>query len=93
VYQDEHGKQLGFQLAEKLRSQGISADLAFGSRALRKQLGAADRAGARYAIFVGEDAQAADTVELKDLRNGAEQRRIQVGELVSILGEARGSAE
>jgi histidyl-tRNA synthetase len=93
VYQDEHGKQLGFQLAEKLRSQGISADLSFGSRALRKQLGAADRAGARYAIFVGEDARAADTVELKDLRNGAEQRRVQIGEIVSILGEARGSAE
>src|SRR5438874_779687 len=84
VYQSEAGKQAAFRLAESLRTHGISADMAFGDRALRKQFSAADRAGARYAVVVDEDSGAGESVELKDLRGG-EQRRVPSGDLVRVL--------
>jgi histidyl-tRNA synthetase len=85
VYQTEGGKSAAFQLAETLRTSGISADLSFGDRKLGKQLSAADRAGAHYAVILGEEELASDTVTLKDLRNAGEQRRIRRAELVQVL--------
>jgi histidyl-tRNA synthetase len=84
TYQAEGGKQRAFELAESLRAQGIGCDLAFGDRRLGKQLGAADRSGARYALILGETELASDTVTLKDLRSG-EQRTLPRRELVGIL--------
>ena len=81
VYRDEGGKRLAFRVAETLRSNGISADISFGDRALRKQFGAADKAGAHYAIVIEED----NAVEVKDLRQGGEQRRVAIGDLVAVL--------
>jgi len=84
VYRNEGGKRIAFRLVESLRSHGISVDMAFGDRALRKQFSAADRAGARYAVVVDEDSGAGESVELKDLRGG-EQRRVPSGDLVRVL--------
>ncbi len=89
VYRDEGGKRLAFRVAETLRSNGISADISFGDRALRKQFGAADKAGAHYAIVIGDD----DGVEIKDLREGGEQRRVAVSELVAVLRGEHGATE
>ena len=55
TYQTEHGKTAAFRLAESLRAEGISAELAFGKRQLKKQFAAADRAGAQIALVLGED--------------------------------------
>jgi histidyl-tRNA synthetase len=93
VYQAEGGKLAAFRLAEELRAQGISADLSYGDRKLGKQLGAADRARAHYAVILGEDELATGTVTLKNLRAGGEQRRIARSELSSVLREADAAAE
>jgi histidyl-tRNA synthetase len=93
VYQNDVGKRTAYQLAETLRANGISADLSFGDRKLGKQLSAADRAGAHYAVILGEDELASDTVTLKDLRNGADQRRVPRSELLAILRDGRGETE
>ncbi len=94
VYRNEGGKRLALRLAETLRASGISADISFGDRALRKQFGAADKAGAHYAIVLdGEDLGGA-WAELKDLRDGGDQHRVAVGDLVAVLrGEQRGATE
>ena len=86
VYQSEGAKQVAFRLAEQLRAQGIPADLSFGDRKLGKQLSAADRAGARFAVILGEEELASDSVTLKDLRGGSEQRRVPRSDLVGLLG-------
>jgi histidyl-tRNA synthetase len=91
VYRNDGGKRLAFQVAEALRGEGISADLSFGDRALRRQFSTADRAGARYAIVVGEDALAADTLEVKDLQSG-EQRRVSRAELGRVLRQTDAAA-
>jgi histidyl-tRNA synthetase len=93
VYQNEQGKRTAFQLAETLRARGIAADLSFGDRKLGKQLSAADRAGAHYAVILGEEELASGTVTVKDLRDGADQRRVVTSELFAILREDDGAAE
>jgi histidyl-tRNA synthetase len=93
VYQNEQGKRTAFNLADKLRANGISADLSFGDRKLGKQLSAADRAGAHFALILGEDELASGTVTVKDLKNGADQRRVPQGELVALLRDGDGAAE
>jgi histidyl-tRNA synthetase len=93
VYRNEGGKRLAFRLAETLRANGVSADLSFGDRALRKQFGAADRAGAHYAIVVDEDVLASDWVDVKDLRNDGDQRRVAVRDLVAVLRGERAATE
>jgi histidyl-tRNA synthetase len=93
VYQNEQGKQTAFRLAETLRANGISADLSFGDRKLGKQLSAADRAGAHYAVILGEEELASGTATVKDLRNGADQQRVPTSELVAILRDGRAAAQ
>src|SRR5438105_5891099 len=75
VYRDEGGKRRAFRLAETLRAEGVSTDLTYGDRALRKQFAAADRAGARFALVLDEGGVGGAEVEVKDLRSG-EQRRV-----------------
>jgi histidyl-tRNA synthetase len=87
TYQAEGAKLAAYRLVEELRSQGIAADLSFGDRKLGKQLGAADRAGAQFAVILGEDELATDSVTLKDLRGGGEQRRIPRSELAQTLSK------
>jgi histidyl-tRNA synthetase len=84
VYRDEGGKRRAFRLAETLRAEGVSTDLTYGDRALRKQFAAADRAGASFAVVLNEGASGSAEVELKDLRSG-EQRRIPESDLVRCL--------
>jgi histidyl-tRNA synthetase len=93
VYQSEAGKQAAFRLAESLRSSDISTDVSFGDRKLGKQLAAADRAGARFALILGDDEIAAKSVTVKDLRNGGDQRRIAVADLVAVLRGERGTPD
>jgi histidyl-tRNA synthetase len=81
-------KSVAVRLADQLRQQGVSADLAFGDRKLGKQLSAADRSGAKYAVILGENELASGTVTLKDLRNGGEQRSIPQRALIEELGHA-----
>ncbi|HEX8968934.1 MAG TPA: histidine--tRNA ligase [Chloroflexota bacterium] len=85
AYQSDQGKRIAFQLAEALRADGISADVSTGDRKLGKQLSAADRAGANYALILGEDELASNSVTLKALRNGGEQRRVALDALVDEL--------
>jgi histidyl-tRNA synthetase len=93
VYQAEGGKLAAFRLAEELRAQGIAADLSYGDRKLGKQLAAADRSGAQFAVVLGEDELASGTVSLKDLRSGGEQRRVDRQELGSVLRQSDAAAQ
>ncbi|MFZ1670899.1 MAG: histidine--tRNA ligase [Candidatus Nanopelagicales bacterium] len=61
------------QLAAQLRGMGVSVDLAYGDRSVKGAMRAADRAGARLAVVLGERELAAGTVEVKDLTDGQQQ--------------------
>jgi histidyl-tRNA synthetase len=72
-------------LTAALRRAGIAADRAFDGRSMKSQMKAADRSGARFALLVGEDEVATDSVTLRFLRDDVEQERIQRPNLIDRL--------
>nr|WP_255711741.1 histidine--tRNA ligase [Corynebacterium yonathiae] len=71
-------------LINDLRKAGISADMSFGDRGLKGAMKGADRAGARFALVLGEQELENGTVALKDLA-AHEQHDVNVADLVSTL--------
>ena len=61
------------EVARSLRAAGISTAAPFGSRPLKAQLRMADRAGATFAVIIGEKEAAAETVKLRRLADGHEE--------------------
>jgi histidyl-tRNA synthetase len=57
-------------LLEELRALGVRADRAYGARKFGKQMAAADKSGARFAVIIGEKERAAGTVGVKDMVSG-----------------------
>ncbi|MDK8503843.1 histidine--tRNA ligase [Corynebacterium accolens] len=68
-----------------LRKAGIAADMSFGDRGLKGAMKGADRAGARFALVLGDQELENGTVAVKDLA-AHEQRDIELSQLVAILG-------
>lgn len=61
-------------LTTEFRRAGVRVDRAFDGRSMKAQMKAANRSGARLAVIIGEDEQAAGTVTVRDLRSDAGQR-------------------
>lgn len=81
------------RLVDALRGAGLRAEHDLLGRALRAQLRAASRAGARWAVLVGVAGTAAGEVVLRDLRSG-EQRVVRAEAVAGLVGreEGRGCA-
>ncbi|MER0070920.1 histidine--tRNA ligase [Corynebacterium sp. KPL2850] len=69
-----------------LRKAGIAADMSFGDRGLKGAMKGADRAGARFALVLGEQELENGTVAVKDLA-AHEQRDVELSQLVATLGQ------
>ena len=67
-----------------LRKAGIAADMSFGDRGLKGAMKGADRAGARFALVLGDQELENGTVAVKDLA-AHEQRDVELLQLVAIL--------
>ncbi|ASY14636.1 histidyl-tRNA synthetase [Candidatus Planktophila dulcis] len=63
-------KEQALVIAQSLRSSGIRTEIAFGDRALKGAMKAADKSGARYVIVLGESELMERTVELKKMSDG-----------------------
>lgn len=59
-----------FQLAEQLRAQGYRVDVDLAGKGFGKQLERASKLKARYAIILGSDEVAAQTIQVKNLQTG-----------------------
>ncbi|MER0080025.1 histidine--tRNA ligase [Corynebacterium sp. KPL2830] len=68
-----------------LRKAGIAADMSFGDRGLKGAMKGADRAGARFALVLGDQELDNGTVAVKDLA-AHEQRDVELSQLVALLG-------
>ena len=71
-------------LVGKLRDAGISSDMSYGGRGLKGAMKGADRAGARFALVLGESELAAGEVQLKDL-TAHEQDAVKLDDVVAQL--------
>ena len=69
-----------------LRKAGIAADMSFGDRGLKGAMKGADRAGARFALVLGDQELENGTVAVKDLA-AHEQRDVELSQLVATLGQ------
>ena len=78
-------------LTHELRAAGFSADRRFGGGSMKSQMKSADRSGARWAVLVGDDEVAAGEVTQRDLRGGADQRRVPRDRLTAELAGSQPS--
>ena len=59
-----------FNLASKLRDEGLLADLYVGDGSMKAQLKYADKRNAKIALIIGDDEKQNNTVTIKDLNKG-----------------------
>ncbi|MEJ6019614.1 histidine--tRNA ligase [Corynebacterium sp. H113] len=71
-------------LVNELRNAGIRADMSYGGRGLKGAMKGADRAGARFALVLGESELEAGEVQLKDLA-AHDQEAVSLSKLTSVL--------
>ncbi|WP_130839232.1 histidine--tRNA ligase [Corynebacterium neomassiliense] len=76
---------------DRLRRAGVSADMAYGDRGLKGAMKGADRAGARYALVMGEQELADGTVVLRDLTT-RDQHEVSLEDVVLTVRSALGVA-
>jgi histidyl-tRNA synthetase len=80
----EEARRAALPLARDLRRAGIRCDLSFSEGGFGKQLKAADRRGARFAIVLGEEEMAKGTASVKELATG-EQVEVPRGDVAARL--------
>lgn len=66
----EEAKSSALVIANKLRREGFIVEIAFGDRALKGAMKAADKSGARYSIVLGDEEIARQSVEVKEMSTG-----------------------
>ncbi|MEL6569947.1 MAG: His/Gly/Thr/Pro-type tRNA ligase C-terminal domain-containing protein, partial [Pseudomonadota bacterium] len=64
-----------FALADRIRKLGAPAEVYLGGAGMRAQMKYADRRGSPLVVLYGADEKAAGIVNIKDLREGAEQAK------------------
>jgi histidyl-tRNA synthetase len=86
----ETSKESSLVIAQKLRSSGIRTEIAFGDRALKGAMKAADKSGARYVLVLGESELEAGAVELKRMSDGVttsvkiDQLQVEMKRILSL---------
>lgn len=84
-----------FQLTEELKDgiDGIRVEVNLGSGSFKSQLKRADKSGALYALVLGEDEIAGDTVGLKALRKREDQTSVPLAKITAELGNVLGKLD
>ena len=77
-------KSVALSLASQLRSAGIRTEIAFGDRALKGAMKAADKSGSRFVVIIGDDEVASGSVELKRMSDGT-ITSVKISELQKAL--------
>lgn len=80
----DEAKKLGFDLLDKVRGQGIAADMGYLGKSLKAQLKAADRVGAKYVYIIGEDEIKKGCGILREMKTG-NQKEIKFDSLKEAL--------
>ena len=72
------------KIAIRLRSSGKVVEIAFGERALKGAMKAADKSGARYVVVLGDNEIATKSVELKNMNSGV-STSVTINSLINAL--------
>jgi len=74
------------RLAGELRRGGVAAVVAAGDRSLKAQMRQADALGAAYAAIIGREELASETVVLRRMADG-QQERLALGQVAEVLAQ------
>ena len=77
-------KESALVIADNLRKKGKSVEMAFGDRALKGAMKAADKSGARFVVVLGDSEIASGNVELKHMNTGATSS-VRIDSLITAL--------
>jgi histidyl-tRNA synthetase len=77
-------KEKALAIAQELRQSGFKVEIAFGDRALKGAMKAADKSGSAFAIVLGETEVSSGSVELKRMKDG-EVTSVKISELGKAL--------
>jgi len=80
----EAAKSAGIKILNQLRKAEISVDMDYANRSLKGAMRAANDAGARYVLILGEDELKKNTISLKDMSNSA-QKELNLADLTKEL--------
>jgi len=84
----EAGKAAGFKLLAELREAGITCDMAYGDRALKGAMKAADKSGAKFGLVIGDDEIASGICQLKLMSSGqAISSSLDASDLIQKIGK------
>ena len=74
----------GFRLLQKLREAGLKALMDYAGRSMKAQMKQAGKAGARFALILGEDEIKENAVMLKDMEK-SEQQKVSLDEVINQI--------
>lgn len=77
-------QSVALKIATELRNLGRNVEIAFGERALKGAMKAADKSGAKYVIVLGDKEVAEGSVEIKTMSTG-DTKRVRISELNSAI--------
>jgi histidyl-tRNA synthetase len=77
-------KEMALSVAQDLRQSGYTVEIAFGDRALKGAMKAADKSGSAFAIVLGETELSSGAVELKRMKDG-ELTSVKISDLGKAL--------
>jgi histidyl-tRNA synthetase len=66
----ESAMEVALTTAQELRDAGIRTEIAFGDRALKGAMKAADKSGARYVVVLGDSELSSGNIDLKRMSDG-----------------------
>ncbi|BDI30935.1 histidine--tRNA ligase [Capsulimonas corticalis] len=81
------GRTAAVKLLSDLRNAGVAADIDYTGRTMKTQMRAATLVNAQYALILGDDEVASQTVQVKDLA-AREQRAVAFSDLVAELSSS-----
>ncbi|MFA5839556.1 MAG: histidine--tRNA ligase [Candidatus Margulisiibacteriota bacterium] len=64
---------VGFEMMQKARSHGISADMDYLGKSLKSQMKAADRAGAKFVYIIGDEEIKKQSAVLKNMQTSSQE--------------------
>ena len=72
------------KIATALRLAGKRVEIAFGARALKSSMKAADKSGARFVVVLGDEEMSSQSVELKNMNSGV-SASVRIDSLINAL--------
>jgi len=85
VHDGQPASSLARRVGERLRDDGMEIVVNAGGGSMKSQMKRADASGARYALIIGDEEAATNTVAIKPLRDGGEQFAVGVDDLTAKL--------